>query len=156
PPEPPVLISPITPSIRRPSWIVIVLAALFAGGLAAAVSTALCALVVGTSVALCLAVRHLRALPGLVAIGFFVAAVVNVIRLQSVEHFGPGDWPSHFTSAGALMWVAIVLVGADGVIGALGDTPPQARGDARYAETQDPSVEATSTDESLPEDNTDD
>ena len=156
PPEPPVLISPITPSIRRPSWIVIVLAALITGGMAAAVSTALCALVVGTSVALCLAVRHLRALPGLVAIGFFVAAVVNVIRLQSIEHFGPGDWPSHFTSAGALMWVAIVLVGADGVIGALGDTPPQARGDARYAETQDPSVEATSTDESLPEDNTDD
>ena len=85
-----------------------------------------------------------------------MAAVVNVIRLQSIEHFGPGDWPSHFTSAGALMWVAIVLVGADGVIGALGDSPPQARGDARYAETQDPSVEATSTDESLPEDNTDD
>ena len=155
PPEPPVLISPITPSIRRPSWIVIVLAALFAGGLAAAVSTALCALVVGTSVALCLAVRHLRALPGLVAIGFFVAAVVNVIRLQSVEHFGPGDWPSHFTSAGALMWVAIVLVGADGVVGALGDTPPQAQGDARDTEAQGPSVEATSTDESLPEDNTD-
>jgi hypothetical protein len=129
---PPVLITPISPSPRRPSWWVIVLAALLTGGFAAAVSSPVSGLGVGLVLALCLSLRHLRALPGLAAIGFFVASVVEVYRLQSAERFGPGDWPSHFTTAGVLMWVAVVLLAADGVIGALGGSKgprPEGRND---------------------------
>ena len=97
---------------------------------------------VGLVVAICLSVRHLRAVPGLAAIGFFVAAIINVVRLQSAERFGPGDWPSHFTSAGVLMWVAIVLLAADGVIGALGDTLPRpSRKDRRTAAVEPQAVD---------------
>ena len=123
--DPPVVISPLTPSPRRPAWWVIVIATILTGGFAAAVSSPISGLGIGIVVALCLSVRHLRAIPGLAAIGFFVASVVNVVRVQSAERFGPGDWPSHFTTAGVLMWVAVVLIAADGVIGALGDTLPR-------------------------------
>ena len=122
--EPPVLITPLTPSPRRPSWWVIVLAAVLTGGFAAGVSSPLSGLGIALVVALCLSIRHLRALPGLVAIGFFVASVVDVYRVQTAQRFGPGDWPSHFTTAGVLMWVAVVLLAADGVIGTLGDRSP--------------------------------
>ena len=125
--DPPVLITPVSPSLRRPRWWVIALATLLTGGLAAAVSSPISGLGVGVVVALCLAVRHLRAVPGIAAIGFFVAAVVNVYQVQTAERFGPGDWPSHFTTAGVLMWVAVVLFAADGVIGALGDTAVRQR-----------------------------
>ena len=140
--EPPVLITPITPSPRRPAWWVILLTTLLTGGFSAAVSSPVSGLGVGLVVAICLSVRHLRAVPGLAAIGFFVAAIINVVRLQSAERFGPGDWPSHFTSAGVLMWVAIVLLAADGVIGALGDTLPRpSRKDRRTAAVEPQAVD---------------
>ena len=119
--DPPVLLSPVIPSLRRPAWWTIPLAGALTGGFAASVTTITDGLLIAGIVVLCLALRHLRAVPGLAAIGFFVAAVVNVYRVQSSEQFGPGDWPSHFTTAGSLMWVAIVLLAADAVIGALGN-----------------------------------
>ena len=116
----PEFITPLTPGQRRPAFWSILLASLVTGAVAGALASPLAGCLVAFVVALSLSVRHLRALPGLGALGFFIASVVNILILQRKERFGPGDWPNHFTTAGALMWVAIVLLGADAVVAHMG------------------------------------
>ena len=61
----------------------------------------------------------MKPLAGIVSLGFFVASVASIVSIQTSSPFGVGDWPAHFSQAGTLMWVAIVLYGGDAVITAV-------------------------------------
>jgi hypothetical protein len=57
---------------------------------------------------------------GAVAAG--AAAAIYVVVHQAMGHFNAnGNWPSQFEAANVLVWVAVVLLGADAVVRVLRD-----------------------------------
>jgi hypothetical protein len=71
---------------------------------------------VAVGVALALIVPRTRGLLSLAVLGFTVGGVIYIISLQASQRFASGAWPTHFEQANILIWVAIVFLGADGVV----------------------------------------
>jgi hypothetical protein len=71
---------------------------------------------VAAGVALALIVPRARGLLSLAVLGFTVGGVLYIISLQSSQRFASGAWPTHFEQANILIWVAVVFLGADGVV----------------------------------------
>jgi hypothetical protein len=71
---------------------------------------------VGVGVALALIVPRLRGLLAVAVVGFAGSAVVYTLVRQATQHFPSGAWPMHFEDANELVWMAIVILGADAVI----------------------------------------
>ena len=68
------------------------------------------------AVGVVLIVPRTRGLLGIAVIGFALGAVVYIIVLQATQRFASGAWPIHFELADELVWIAIVLLGADAVV----------------------------------------
>ena len=115
----PQLITPVTPGRVRARWWVALIAAVLSGAVGAAIAGPLAGALAAGVVLVGLLLRWLRGLAGIVSLGFFVASVASIVSIQTSSPFGVGDWPAHFSQAGTLMWVAIVLYGGDAVITAV-------------------------------------
>ena len=114
---------PTTPEGRQPAWWAIPLIAVVGGLVAGAISSPLIGLAAGVAIAAALFVPQVRAVTSVVAVGLLVAAGVTVV-LGQAHHPVPesADWPSAYESAAVLVWMAVVFLGADGLM-----TPPRAR-----------------------------
>jgi hypothetical protein len=71
---------------------------------------------VAAGVAVALRVPRLRGLLAVAVLGFTAAGVIYTIVLQKTQRFPSGAWPTHFEQANILVWVAIVVLGADAVV----------------------------------------
>jgi hypothetical protein len=101
----------------RPRWWTIVLVSLFTGGLAAAIASPIIGAAALVATALALVVPQLRGVVSLAALGLLVAAAVSVVHGQVVHPLPESsDWPGAYRPAGTLVWIAVVLLGVDGVV----------------------------------------
>lgn len=102
---------------RRPPVWAILLIAVVTGAVAAAISAPLIGLAAALATGLALAVPQLRAVTAAVAVCLLVAAALSVIIGQAL-HPAPmnADWPDAYSSAGVMVWMAIIFLGADAVV----------------------------------------
>ncbi len=115
----PVLGSPLTSGGRRPKlWVVAVLSVV-AGGLAAAIASPLIGAAALVATAVTLVVNRARLVGVAIAVGLLVAAVVSVVHGQATHPASPdGSWPATSESAAVLVWMAVVFLGVDALVGA--------------------------------------
>jgi arabinofuranan 3-O-arabinosyltransferase len=104
---------------HRPAWWAAVLVAVVSGAGAAAISYPLVGLAAGAAVGAALLVPQVRAVTTLVAVGLLVAAAVTVVHGQAFSPVAESsNWPAAYRSAGVLVWMAVVFLGADAVVDA--------------------------------------
>ncbi len=73
---------------------------------------------VGAAVVLTLLVPKARGILGVGAVGFALGGVVYILAHQASGHFGAnGSWPSEFEPASLVVWVAVLLLATDAVVG---------------------------------------
>ncbi len=102
---------------HRPPWWAVAIVAVVTGAVAGVISAPLIGLAAGVAVAIALVVPQVRAVTSVVAVGLLVAAGVFVVHGQA-QHALPesSDWASAYESAGVLVWMAVVFLGADAVV----------------------------------------
>ena len=102
---------------RRPPWWAVAIIAVVTGAVAGVISAPLVGLAAGVAVAIALVVPQVRAVTSIVAVGLLVAAGVFVVHGQAVHALPESsDWASAYESAGVLVWMAVVFLGADAVV----------------------------------------
>jgi hypothetical protein len=102
---------------RRPPWWAVAIIAVVTGAVAGVISAPLVGLAAGVAVAIALVVPQVRAVTSIVAVGLLVAAGVFVVHGQAVHKLPESsDWASAYESAGVLVWMAVVFLGADAVV----------------------------------------
>ncbi len=102
---------------RRPPWWAVAIIAVVTGAVAGVISAPLVGLAAGVAVAIALVVPQVRAVTSIVAVGLLVAAGVFVVHGQAVHRLPESsDWASAYESAGVLVWMAVVFLGADAVV----------------------------------------
>ncbi len=101
---------------RRPSWWMCVLVAALTGGAAAGICAPLVGLAAGVATLAALLVPQARLVTAGAAVGLLAAAGVLVVRGQALHPLPESsNWPAAFASAGLLVWMAVVFLGADAV-----------------------------------------
>jgi hypothetical protein len=158
--DPPVLTAPFTrdqavPVVTaRPSHVARALVVGVAtGAVASLVVPVFAALAVGAVTALGLLLPWARVVATVGGLAFVVAGCVNVIRGQSVHHYGPGaDWAGNFVHAGNLIWIGLALLLADAVITAFGlrSQKPLRRRATKAEATADPTASAQPAEPNAP------
>jgi hypothetical protein len=102
---------------RRPPWWAVAIVAVVTGAVAGVISAPLVGLAAGVAVAIALVVPQARAVTSIVAVGLLVAAGVFVVHGQAQHAVAESsDWASAYESAGVLVWMAVVFLGADAVV----------------------------------------
>jgi hypothetical protein len=109
--------SPLRSAGARPSWPVVVVSTVVAGGVAAVVVAPLAGVPVGIATFLALVLGYGRAVLALGSVGLLVAVDVMVTGGQGAARY-PAEfgWPTHFETAGTLAWLAVVGLAADAVV----------------------------------------
>jgi hypothetical protein len=117
PDDEPALALPFTTRGQQPAWWAVAVLALLTGGLAAFISSPLIGLAAGVAVAAGLVVVQVRAVSAAVAVGLLAAGGAMVVYNQSVHPLPESsDWPGAYASAGVLVLMAVMFLGADAVI----------------------------------------
>jgi len=131
----PLLSSPFRTSSGRPSAPVIALVSILTGFVAAAITSPAVGAAAAVATAGALALRRLRPLPGLAAVGLLIAAGTGVVIGQALHAIPESsNWPSTYDWAGVLVWMAVVALGAHAVV----STVTRQREDPSPEELSDP------------------
>ncbi|MGA2037556.1 MAG: hypothetical protein ABSH04_08250, partial [Acidimicrobiales bacterium] len=115
----PVLWSPLTPLTtadgRVRTWVIAVVSVL-TGLVAGAITSPFVGAAAAVATAGALTVRWLRGILTLTTVGLLLAAAASVVVGQAL-HAVPesSNWPPAYDSAGLLVWMAVVALGADAV-----------------------------------------
>jgi hypothetical protein len=105
------------------------------GFVAAAITSPAVGAAAAVATAGALALRRLRPLPGLAAVGLLIAAGTGVVIGQALHAIPESsNWPSTYDWAGVLVWMAVVALGAHAVV----STVTRQREDPSPEELSDP------------------
>jgi hypothetical protein len=117
----PVLSSPLTTASVRPSASVIAIVSILTGLVAAAITSPAVGAAAAVATAGALALRWIRGVLGLGAVGLLMAAGAGVVVGQALHAIPESsNWPSAYDWAGVLVWMAVVALGADAVVSTVG------------------------------------
>ena len=117
PDDTPLLAVPFAAEGPRAPVAVSLLVGVVTGGVAAAIAAPVAGAAVGVGTVVALLVPRTRFLLGLAAAGLVAAAGGYVLVVQAHQHFdASGTWPTHFETAGALVWAGVVFLGADATV----------------------------------------
>jgi arabinofuranan 3-O-arabinosyltransferase len=119
PDEAPVLAGwPVDRAARSP--LVALVAALLAGGVAAALVNLDTAIAVAIAIAAALLFGPARLVASVAAVVLVVAMAVGVVAHQASAHVPPGGfWPPAFATESRVAWMAVAFLGADALVGCL-------------------------------------
>jgi hypothetical protein len=113
----PVLSSPLTSGDRRPPVWAIGVISILTGLVAGAITSPPIGAATAVATAAALALRWLRGILTLAAVGLVVAAAASVVVGQALHAIPESsNWPTAYDTAGLLVWMAVVALGADAVV----------------------------------------
>ncbi len=113
----PVLSNPLSSGESRPPAWAIVVVSILTGLVAGAITSPAIGAATAVATAAALALKWLRGIVTLAAVGLFIAGSVSVVAGQALHAIPESsNWPSAYETAALLIWMAVVALGADAVV----------------------------------------